>query len=160
MDTLITTANSAQRGGDDNVQNIDLIGNRHLVNSARTVGIKHFIFVSSAKADDKSQSPYLQAKKKTENHLIQSGMDYTIVAPEPIMEAWFNTSVIPALKANRPVALIGEGNRHHSFISLTTSPRSSPPAWGTRTTEHVPAAGRPEGVRLERDDGYVRVTDR
>ena len=85
---MITTANSAQRGGEDNVQNVDLIGNRHLVNSAKTMGVKHFIFVSAASADDKGRSPYLQAKKKTENHLKQSGMSYTIVAPEPIMEAW------------------------------------------------------------------------
>lgn len=118
VETLISTATSAQRGGDDTVQNVDLIGNRHLVNSAKTVGVKHFIFVSAARADDKSQSTLLQAKKKTENHIIQSGMNYTIVAPEPIMEAWFNAVVTPSLKANRPVTLIGEGNRRHSFISI------------------------------------------
>ena len=118
VETLITTANSAQRGGDDNVQNVDLIGNRHLVNSAKTVGVKHFIFVSSAQADDKSQSSYLQAKKKTENHLIQSGMNYTIVAPEPLIETWFSTSVLPAIKADRPLTIVGEGNRHHSFVSI------------------------------------------
>jgi uncharacterized protein YbjT (DUF2867 family) len=118
VETLITTANSAQRGGDDSVQNVDLIGNRHLVNSAKTAGVKHFIFVSAAHADDKGRSPFLQAKKKTENHLIQSGMDYTIMAPEPIMEAWFSASIIPALMANRPVTLVGEGDRHHSFVSI------------------------------------------
>jgi uncharacterized protein YbjT (DUF2867 family) len=118
VETVITTASSTQRGGEDNVQNIDLIGNRHLVNSAKTMGVKHFIFVSAASADDKSRSPYLQAKRKTENHLKQSGMGYTIVAPEPIMEAWFSTVVMPALKANRPVTLMGEGNRRHSFISI------------------------------------------
>jgi uncharacterized protein YbjT (DUF2867 family) len=118
VETLITTANSAQRGGDDNVQNIDLIGNRHLVNSAKTVGIKHFIFVSSAQADDKSESSILQAKKKTENHLIQSGMNYTIVAPEPLIETWFKMSVLPSIKGNRPLTLVGDGNRHHSFVSI------------------------------------------
>ncbi len=118
VETLITTANSSQRGGEDNAQNVDLIGNRHLVNSAKTAGVKHFIFVSSARADDKSQSPFLQAKKKTENHLIQSGMNYTIVAPEPIMEKWFSTTIVPALKANRPVNIVGEGNRRHSFVSI------------------------------------------
>jgi uncharacterized protein YbjT (DUF2867 family) len=118
VDTLITTANSSRRGGYDNVQNVDLIGNRHLVNSAKTAGVKRFIFVSAASADDKSRSPFLQAKKKTENHLIQSGMDYTIVAPEPIMEAWFSTMVTPSLTAGRPVMLMGEGNRRHNYISV------------------------------------------
>jgi NADH dehydrogenase len=118
VETVITTANSARRGGEDNVQNIDLIGNRHLVNSAKTMGVKRFIFVSAASADDKGRSPYLQAKKKTENHLKQSGMGYTIVAPEPIMESWFSTVVVPALKADRPVTLVGEGDRRHSFISI------------------------------------------
>jgi uncharacterized protein YbjT (DUF2867 family) len=118
VETLITTASSAQRGGDDNVQNVDLIGNRHLVNSARSAGVKNFIFVSAARADDKSESSLLQAKKKTENHIIQSGMGYTIVAPEPLMETWFSTIVMPSLRTNRPVMLIGEGNRRHSFISI------------------------------------------
>jgi uncharacterized protein YbjT (DUF2867 family) len=118
VDTLITAANSTQRGGDDNVQNVDLIGNRHLVNSAKTAGIRHFIFVSAANADDKSHSSYLQAKKKTENHIIHSGMNYTIVAPEPLMEPWFNAVLSPWLRTGRPVTLIGEGNRRHSYISI------------------------------------------
>jgi nucleoside-diphosphate-sugar epimerase len=46
-------------------------------------------------------------------------MNYTIVAPEPIMEAWFKTTVVPSLKANRPVTLVGDGSRRHNFISIT-----------------------------------------
>jgi uncharacterized protein YbjT (DUF2867 family) len=118
VETLITTANSARRGGDDTAQNVDLIGNRHLINSAKSMGVKHFIFVSAARADDKSESPILQAKKKTENHLMHSGMSYTIVAPEPLMETWFSTIVMPSLQAGRPVTLLGEGDRRHSFISV------------------------------------------
>ena len=118
VETLITTATSAQRGGEDNVQNVDLIGNRHLITSARSAGVKNIIFVSAAMADDKSQSSLLQAKKKTEHHLVSSGMNYTIVAPEPIMETWFTAAVLPAIKANRPVQIYGDGSRRHSYVSV------------------------------------------
>jgi len=143
VETLITTANSSQRGGDDNVQNVDLIGNRHLVNSAKTAGVKNFIFVSAARADDKSQSPYLQAKKKTENHLVQSGMNYTIVAPEPIMETWFGAAVVPALKGNRPVTIYGDGNRRHSYVSIYDVASFITASLGSPATRnlHMPIGG-------------------
>src|SRR4051812_1503145 len=34
VDTVITTANSAQRGGEDNVENVDLHGNAALIDAA------------------------------------------------------------------------------------------------------------------------------
>jgi NADH dehydrogenase len=38
VDTVITTANSAQRGGDDNVQTVDLQGNANLIDAAKAAG--------------------------------------------------------------------------------------------------------------------------
>src|SRR5207249_777416 len=67
VDTVITTANSAARGGEDNPQTVDLQGNRHLIDEARAAGVKQFIFVSVLAADPNSPIPFIQAKGNTED---------------------------------------------------------------------------------------------
>lgn len=115
--TVITTANSAARGGEDTVQTVDLQGNRNLIDAAKAAGIDQFIFVSALGADPKSPIPFLQAKGKTEDYLRASGIRYTIIAPNGYMEVMVGGVVgMPAL-LGRPVTIVGGGRRKHSFIS-------------------------------------------
>ena len=58
VDTVITTANSFMRGGEDTVQTVDLRGNRHLIEAAKAGGVKQFIFVSVFPADASSPVPF------------------------------------------------------------------------------------------------------
>ena len=44
-------------------------------------------------------------------------MDYTILAPTPYMEVWVAVVVGMPVSQGRPVTLVGEGRRRHSFIS-------------------------------------------
>jgi uncharacterized protein YbjT (DUF2867 family) len=117
VETVITTANSAMRGGADNPQSVDLEGNRNLIEAARDAGVEHFIFVSPLGADPNNPSPFIQAKAQSESALRESGMEYTILAPTAFMEVWPAMVVgMPALQG-RPVTLVGEGLRRHSFVS-------------------------------------------
>ncbi len=117
VETVISTANSAGRGGEDNPQSVDLEGNRNLIEAARDAGVEHFIFVSALGADPDHPVPFMQAKGQSEATLRESGMEYTILAPTPFMEIWAAVVVgMPALQG-QPVTLVGEGRRRHSFIS-------------------------------------------
>lgn len=117
VETVISTANSAGRGGEDNPQSVDLEGNRNLIEAARDAGVEHVIFVSALGADPDHPAPFMQAKAQTEAALRESGMEYTILAPTPYMEIWAAVVVgMPSLQG-QPVTLIGEGRRRHSFIS-------------------------------------------
>ena len=117
VETLITTANSAKRGGDDNPISVDLEGNRKLIDAAVEAGVKHFIFVSLMMADPSSTVPFVMAKGKTEEYLRSSGLSYTIIAPNAFMETWIALVVgIPAI-SGQPVTIIGQGLRNHSFVS-------------------------------------------
>jgi NADH dehydrogenase len=117
VDTVITTANSAMRGGEDNTQTVDLDGNRNLIDAAKGAGVGHFIFVSANGADPSSPVPFLAAKGLTEQHLQASGLPYTIIAPEAFMEVWVGMVVGGPALANQPVTVVGSGNRRHTFIS-------------------------------------------
>jgi uncharacterized protein YbjT (DUF2867 family) len=117
VDTVISTANSAGRGGADNPQSVDLEGNRNLIEAAREAGVGRFVFVSLIGADPDHPSPFVRAKAQSEAALRESGLEYTIIAPTAYMEFWVAMVVgMPALQG-QPVTLVGEGRRRHSFVS-------------------------------------------
>jgi uncharacterized protein YbjT (DUF2867 family) len=118
IDTVITTANSAMRGGEDNLQAVDVEGNRNLIEAAQQAGVKHFIFVSALGATPDSPVPFMQAKGQTEERLRHSGMTYTILAPNVFMEVWIPAVVLGPVMVGEPVTLIGEGRRKHSFVAI------------------------------------------
>ena len=117
IDTIITTANSAKRGGVDNPQTVDLEGNRSLIDAGKKAGLKHFIFVSVNIADPNSPVPFLQAKGKTEHYLQSSGLSHTILAPDFFMEDWIGMVVARPVAEGQPVTVVGAGERRHSFVS-------------------------------------------
>ena len=117
IETVISTANSVGRGGEDNPQSVDLEGNRSLIEAAREAGVEHFVFVSSLGADPDHPVPFMRGKGQSEASLRASGMDYTILAPTPYMEVWVAVVVGMPVLQGRPVTLVGEGRRRHSFIS-------------------------------------------
>lgn len=117
VDTVITTANSVLRGGEDNLENVDLKGNRSLIDAAKQARVKHFIFVSVQTADANSPMPIVAAKAKTEEYLLASGIPYTIIAPDAFMEVWLAMVVGMPIMKGQPVTVVGEGRRKHSFIS-------------------------------------------
>jgi NADH dehydrogenase len=118
IETVITTANSAQRGGSDTPQTVDLEGNRNLIDAARAAGVQQFIFTSALGVDPNSPVPFLRAKGQTESYLRESGVPFTILAPNIFMEVWMGMVIGLPLRDGRPVKLVGEGRRKHTFISV------------------------------------------
>jgi uncharacterized protein YbjT (DUF2867 family) len=116
-DTVITTANTARRGGDDTVDRVDLQGTRHLIDAARAAGVDHFLYTSAYGASAQSPVPFIAAKGANEEYLRASGLTWTVLAPNAFMEAWPGTIVGAAALAGRPVVLVGEGRRRHAFIA-------------------------------------------
>lgn len=135
--TVITTANSAQRGGADNVTTVDLDGNRALIDAARKNGVKRFVFVSVASVDVNSPIPFFAAKARTEDHLRESGLAWTVVAPHIFLDVWFQLLVGSALDAAAPVSLVRGGRARHSFIAVDDVAE-----FATRAAGDPAAAGR------------------
>ncbi len=119
VEVVITTANSAQRDGEDTIQAVDLDGNRDLIDAAVEAGVKHFIYISAFGVSLEHPSEFFQAKARTEQHLIASGMDYTILQPDSFMDVWIPGIVGLPLQQGAPVTLIGEGKRQHSLVAVS-----------------------------------------
>ena len=119
VDLVITTANSASRGGADNPQTVEEKGNRNLVDAAHAAGVSHFVFTSALGSALDSPVPLLRGKAIAEEYLTASGLTYTILLPNLFMEVWCPNIVGRAALAGRPVTLLGEGKRQHSMVSAT-----------------------------------------
>lgn len=114
---VITTANSARRGGADDVASVDLAGTRSLVDAAKAAGVRRFIHVSVLGATPESPVPFLAAKAASEAYLRGSGLEWTVLAPNAFMDSWPARVVgIPAL-TGAPVVIVGEGRRRHTFVA-------------------------------------------
>lgn len=118
VDTVVTTATAAARGGDDTIESVDLDGNRNLVRAADKSGVGHFVFVSALGAALDSQMPLLRAKATTEQELRKSSMSWTILQPDVFMDRLVPLVVGMPILEDRPVTLVGEGRRRHSFVAM------------------------------------------
>lgn len=118
VSTLVTTANSAARGGGDNVETVDVEGNRNLIEAASAAGVEHFIFVSAQGEDPESPVPFLRAKGLASQRLRESGMAYTVLVPDVYMDVWIPLVVSTPVASDQPVTIVGEGTRKHYFVAV------------------------------------------
>jgi NADH dehydrogenase len=117
VETLITTASAGSRGGADTPETVDAQGNDNLIDAARQAGVRQFIFVSTIAADEDSPIPLLRAKARAEERLRASGLAYTILAANGLLDVWLPLVVGGPARAGHPVTLVGEGRRRHSFVA-------------------------------------------
>ena len=90
IDTVITTANSALRGGEDNPETVEDKGNRQLIDAAEAAGVDQFVVVSALGASASSPVPFMAGKGKAEEHLRASRVRYTILEPNLYMDVWLS----------------------------------------------------------------------
>jgi uncharacterized protein YbjT (DUF2867 family) len=114
---VITTANAAFRSGTDTVATVDDEGNHNLISAAAEAGVRRFVFISIFGSDPNSPSPLLRAKALTEERLRASGMTFTILQPDVYLDVLVAIAVGEPVRRGRPVTLVGEGRRRHSFVA-------------------------------------------
>jgi uncharacterized protein YbjT (DUF2867 family) len=117
VDAVISTASATQpRAAGDTVNNVDGAGQIALVDSARAAGAARFVFVSYSGGIDED-SPLQTSKRSVEDHVMESGMNWTILRPTAFMEVWLTAAVgfdVPG----RSVTVYGSGGAPVSYVSL------------------------------------------
>ena len=117
--TVISTASSTlSRQEGDTIMNVDRDGQKNLVDAAKAAGVDQFIFVSfRTESNLDLQYPLKVAKRAVEQHLISSGLNYTILQASYFMEVWLS----PALGfdyTNATAQIYGDGQNPLSWISF------------------------------------------
>jgi NADH dehydrogenase len=79
VDTVFHLAGVERRGVRENLLENDIQGTRSVVKVAKDAGVDRFFYVSHVGADRASAYPVLKAKAIAEEHIRNSGIDYTIL---------------------------------------------------------------------------------
>jgi NADH dehydrogenase len=106
-----------QRVAGQALDDVDRIGQGHLIAAASAAGVSRFIYVSVTGRLDRDD-PLTTAKRASEEALRASGMSFTILRPTYFMEIWLS----PRLGFDYPNAratIYGDGERPISWVSFT-----------------------------------------
>lgn len=112
--SIITTA---QPG--DSFPDTESRGTRSLISAAKKAGVGHFIFVSfdASNAAQAPDSPLKQAKGEVEEHLMASGIPYTILHPGLFMESWLGPMLAIDLMAGT-AKVLGAGTDPVAYVAV------------------------------------------
>jgi uncharacterized protein YbjT (DUF2867 family) len=115
VDAVISTVSSTlSRQEGDSIQSVDDEGQNNLVEAAVQAGVKQFVFISFP---EMAECPLQSAKRKVENHLKESGLNYTILRPTYFMEVWLSP-VLGFDYMNSKATIYGDGNKKISWIAI------------------------------------------
>ncbi len=117
IETVTTTAAARASEDEATTRAIELQGYSNLIAAARGAKVKHFIYTSALGADPQSSIPFLAYKGKVEEALRLSGIPYTILEPDWIMDAWFMFFVYGQALQGQPVWVAGEGKDRHGPVA-------------------------------------------
>jgi len=98
------------------IAEVDRDGQIGLIDAAKAAGVRHLVYTAFSHGIGAS-FPLKDAKRVVEEHLVASGLTYTILLPSYFMEVWLSPAVgfdAAAAKA----AIYGEGRSPISWISL------------------------------------------
>lgn len=90
-EAIVFAAGSGGDTGPEKTDAVDRDGAIALMDAARQLNVQRFVMVSSMGADNPRQGPeslrhYLRAKQSADQHLVDSGLDYTIVRPGHLVD--------------------------------------------------------------------------
>src|SRR5437764_9878693 len=117
VEQVLAAAHALDGKGDNNPWTVDDMGNRHLIESAKSAGVKRFIFVSIQGASPYSPLEFFRIKYRTEEYLRASCLNFTILRPGAYMELWAQLIGQPTREQGK-TTIFGRGNNPINFVSV------------------------------------------
>lgn len=109
-----TTAIGSKQPG-NTIADVDQAGMLTLAQIALHAGVRRFIYISLS-SNFALDCALIAAKRAVENHLLQSGIGYTILRPSAFMETWLGPAGGFDV-AHRRARIPGDGDAGVSYIS-------------------------------------------
>ena len=114
---IISTASaSLSRQAGDNIQSVDLDGQKSLIDAAKAAGVGKFVYISFS-ANMTTDGPVTAAKREVEQYLQGSGLDYTILRCGFLMEVMV-APIVGFDYANAKAVVYGSGENPLSLLSM------------------------------------------
>jgi len=112
--STVTVITTAQEG--DSFADTDSAGNISLIDAAKAAGAEHFVYISFDYSQFPS-TPLTQAKEAVEEHLMSSGIAYTILRPSLFMDVWLGPHLFSDLSSGQ-AKIYGTGTGRIPYIAM------------------------------------------
>lgn len=126
-DTVVFVAGSGGSTGADQTLLIDLWAACRAVDYAKANNVKHFVMVSSIGADkpekgSEQMQPYLVAKHMADEHLINSGLLYSIIRPGSLIDSDPSSKFTSERPTQKDQATITRGDVARALLFCVNHP--------------------------------------
>lgn len=114
---VVSTASaSLSRQAGDNIQSVDLDGQKSLIDAAKSAGVGKFVYISFS-GNMTTDGPVTAAKREVEEYLQGSGLDYTILRCGFLMEVMV-APIVGFDYTNGKAVVYGSGENPLSLLSM------------------------------------------
>lgn len=116
ISAVITTASCTfSRQDGDSIETVDRLGQLQLIDAAKRAGVGRFVYVSIPPVM-RPDCALFRAKREAEEHLVQSGLNYTILLANYFMEVWLSPVLGFDYRDHRAV-VYGSGEAAIAWVS-------------------------------------------
>lgn len=117
IDAIVSTASaSLSRQSGDNIQTVDLDGQKRLIDAAKGAGVARFVYISFS-SNLTTEAPLTGIKREVERYLMDSGVGYTILRCGFLMEVMVHP-IMGFDFANGKAVVYGTGETGLSLVSM------------------------------------------
>jgi uncharacterized protein YbjT (DUF2867 family) len=118
VDVILTAVHSLMGKGNNNSENVDLLGHKQLIDAALKAGVPHFIYTSATLAGPDNTLDFSRYKYDVEQYLSKSGLSYTILRPAAFME-WHAFRLLGKnIIEKGKTTILGKGDTPMNFIAV------------------------------------------
>ena len=114
---VVLAAHSILGRGAESSEAVDDEGHRALIDRAKGAGVEHIIYTSVIGASRNHPVDFWRTKARVEEHLRESGVDYTIVRASAFMEVHAYMLLGKAVIEGKRVMVMGKGTNPRNFVA-------------------------------------------
>lgn len=114
---VVSAAHGFLGGRGAGPEEVDGFGNRNLVGAARDAGVEHVVLLSALDARPDHPMALHRAKYAAEQHLMGSGLSWTVLRPSSYVETWIEV-IGGKLASGGPALVFGRAVNPINFVSV------------------------------------------
>lgn len=114
---VVLAAHSILGRGAESSEAVDDEGHRALIDRAKGAGVEHIIYTSVIGASRNHPVDFWRTKARVEDHLRESGVEYTIVRASAFMEVHAYMLLGKAVIEGKRVMVMGKGTNPRNFVA-------------------------------------------
>lgn len=118
VDVVLTAAHALLGKGKNRSGNVDGRGHQLLIQGAKKAGVKQFIYSSAQGVSPDSPVDFFRTKYQVEQHLIHSGLSYTILRLPAFMEWHAYLLLGKQMIEKGKTTILGKGENTVNFIAI------------------------------------------